>query len=98
MRAGTAAWECLPNLVMTLAALPRTSSSLFFNVSTTAGTTMLASGCACSWSSNSEASACICTLNPDGKAGSVYAGEQPQNSRNSASVSRYDVACARPSK
>jgi len=29
-----------------------------------------------------------------GKAGSKYAGEQPQNSRNSASVSQYDVACA----
>ena len=31
---------------------------------------------------------------PGGKAGSVYAGEQPQNSRNTASVSQYDVACA----
>ena len=29
-----------------------------------------------------------------GKAGSKYAGEQPQNSRNTASVSQYDVACA----
>jgi hypothetical protein len=26
--------------------------------------------------------------------GSHYAGEQPQNSRNSASVSQYDIACA----
>jgi hypothetical protein len=34
-------------------------------------------------------------FNPDGKAGSVYAGEQPQNSRNTASVSQYDVACAK---
>ena len=34
-------------------------------------------------------------FNPTGKAGSVYAGEQPQNSRNTASVSQYDVACAR---
>jgi hypothetical protein len=33
-------------------------------------------------------------FNPDGKAGSVYAGEQQQNSRNSASVSQYDVACS----
>jgi hypothetical protein len=32
-------------------------------------------------------------FNPDGTAGSVYAGQQPQNSRNSASVSQYDVAC-----
>jgi len=33
-------------------------------------------------------------FNPTGKAGSVYAGQQPQNSRNTASVSQYDVACA----
>ena len=33
-------------------------------------------------------------FNPSGKAGSVYAGQQPQNSRNSASVSQYDVACS----
>ncbi len=32
-------------------------------------------------------------FNPDGKAGTVYAGEQPQNTRNSASVSQYDTAC-----
>lgn len=32
-------------------------------------------------------------FNPNGQAGSVYAGEQPQNSRNTASVSQYDVAC-----
>ena len=28
-----------------------------------------------------------------GTAGSVYAGQQPQNSKNSNSVSQYDVAC-----
>jgi hypothetical protein len=33
-------------------------------------------------------------FNPNGKAGSKYAGEQPQNQRNTASVSQYDVACA----
>jgi hypothetical protein len=32
-------------------------------------------------------------FNPDGNAGKKYAGEQPQNSRNSASVSQYDSAC-----
>ena len=37
-------------------------------------------------------------FNPSGRAGTVYAGEQPQNSRNTASVSQYDVACARPSR
>ncbi len=29
-----------------------------------------------------------------GSAGDVYAGSQPQNSRNSASVSQYDIACS----
>jgi len=29
----------------------------------------------------------------DGIAGGMYAGSQPQNSNNSASVSQYDVAC-----
>ena len=36
-------------------------------------------------------------FNPNGTAGGKYAGEQPQNSNNTASVSQYDVACARPS-
>jgi hypothetical protein len=32
-------------------------------------------------------------FNPDGMAGTKYAGEQPQNSKNPTSVSQYDVAC-----
>jgi hypothetical protein len=32
-------------------------------------------------------------FNPAGTAGSVYAGQQPQNSNNLVSVSQYDVAC-----
>lgn len=32
-------------------------------------------------------------FNPDGNAGTHYAGEQPQNSRNTASVSQYDTGC-----
>jgi hypothetical protein len=32
-------------------------------------------------------------FNPDGTAGTHYAGEQPQNSNNPKSVSQYDVAC-----
>ena len=35
-------------------------------------------------------------FNPDGVAGTHYAGEQPQNSKNPNSVSQYDVACTRP--
>ncbi|MCL6699137.1 hypothetical protein LZ496_10145 [Sphingomonas sp. NSE70-1] len=33
-------------------------------------------------------------FNEDGIAHGVYAGEQPNNSRNEASVSQYDSACA----
>lgn len=33
-------------------------------------------------------------FNPDGNAGQHYAGEQPQNSRNTASSSQYDTGCA----
>ena len=32
-------------------------------------------------------------FNPDGKAGTVYAGTQAVNSKNPMSVSQYDVAC-----
>jgi hypothetical protein len=32
-------------------------------------------------------------FNPNGKAGMVYAGTQPQNSKNPTSVAQYDVAC-----
>jgi len=34
----------------------------------------------------------------NGKAGSMYAGSQPQNSRNTASVSQYDIACLNQTK
>jgi hypothetical protein len=37
-------------------------------------------------------------FNPDGQAGKVYAGEQPQNSKNPKSVSQYDVACFQVSR
>ena len=40
-----------------------------------------------------SASAPGSAFNPDGHAGTVYAGEQPQNSKNPKSVSQYDVAC-----
>ena len=32
-------------------------------------------------------------FNPTGISGTVYAGQQPQNSNNPKSVSQYDVAC-----
>ena len=40
-----------------------------------------------------SASAPGSAFNPNGKAGTVYAGTQPQNSNNPMSVSQYDVAC-----
>ncbi len=33
-------------------------------------------------------------FNPNGNAGTRYAGTQPQNSRNTASISQYDAACS----
>lgn len=44
------------------------------------------------------ASASGSAFNPSGKAGTVYAGQQPQNSRNPVSVSQYDAACAHQAK
>jgi len=41
-----------------------------------------------------SASAPGSAFNPNGNAGTKYAGQQPQNSNNSASVSQYDVACS----
>lgn len=37
-------------------------------------------------------------FNPNGMSGSVYAGEQPQNSVNPKSVSQYDIACLQVSQ
>lgn len=44
--------------------------------------------------SSSNAPGSAFNEDPGGTAGSVYAGEQAQNSKNTASVSQYDVACA----
>ncbi len=33
-------------------------------------------------------------FNPSGNAGTRYAGQQPQNSKNPTSVAQYDVACS----
>jgi len=45
-----------------------------------------------------SASAPGSAFNEDGHAGTVYAGEQPQNSNNSHSVAQYDVACEKVSQ
>jgi len=45
-----------------------------------------------------SASAPGSAFNPDGIAGTHYAGEQRQNSKNPMSVSQYDVACANVSR
>ena len=44
-------------------------------------------------SPGSASSAPGSAFNPNGTAGTVYAGEQPQNSVNPMAVSQYDVAC-----
>ena len=45
-----------------------------------------------------SASAPGSAFNPDGHAGTVYAGTQDQNSNNPHSVSQYDVACYQQSQ
>ncbi len=45
-----------------------------------------------------SASAPGSAFNTSGTAGTVYAGQQPQNSSNPKSVSQYDVACYQVSK
>jgi hypothetical protein len=45
-----------------------------------------------------SASAPGSAFNPNGVAGTMYAGEQPQNSVNPHSVSQYDVACLQVSQ
>lgn len=45
-----------------------------------------------------SASAPGSAFNQSGQAGTVYAGEQPQNSNNVHSVSQYDVACEKVSQ
>lgn len=40
-----------------------------------------------------SASAPGSAFNPDGNAGTKYAGEQPQNTVNAATSSQYDAAC-----
>jgi hypothetical protein len=45
-----------------------------------------------------SASAPGAAFNPNGQSGTVYAGEQPQNSNNVHSVSQYDVACEKVSQ
>jgi hypothetical protein len=37
-------------------------------------------------------------FNPSGNAGTHYAGQQPQNSKNPAAVAQYDVACFNQTK
>ena len=44
-------------------------------------------------SPGSASSAPGSAFNSNGTAGTVYAGQQPQNSQNPNSVSQYDVAC-----
>jgi hypothetical protein len=70
--------------------------------STRAPTTMHATGqpnASCEDTPNppgNSATAAGSPFNPEGRSGEVYAGEQPQNSRNPNSVSQYDAACTRP--
>ena len=50
-------------------------------------------GLATNTPSDAAAAAPGSAFNPAGKAGTVYAGTQPQNTKSSTTVSQYDVAC-----
>src|SRR5438270_176008 len=68
----------------------------FTRSGSTNGTRQPSQSCGSSSAPNTPAqssSAPGSAFNPSGQAGSVYAGEQPQNSSNPLSVSQYDVAC-----
>ena len=83
----------------------RTSAPMTTRASTPtkAATTALATGqpnqsCGSATAPNTPGNAAAApgsAFNPDGKSGTVYAGQQPQNSNNPASVSQYDVACSK---
>jgi len=47
------------------------------------------------WHFNGPAEAPGSAFNEEGTGHAHYAGEQPQNTRNTASFSRYDVACSK---
>jgi hypothetical protein len=89
-----------PMLRATPAAAPRATPTTA-RVTSTAPATAHATGqpnasCGSASAPNTPgnaASAPGSAFNPEGRAGTVYAGEQPQNSRNPVSVSQYDAAC-----
>ena len=93
---GAAALLCAPALA---SAAPANSTSGPNHMNGPATTGQPGQDCAALMASNDgstpgqSASAPGSAFNPDGTSGSKYAGEQPQNSRNTASVSQYDVAC-----
>ncbi len=74
-----------------------TSLALAANVHTVTGTTgqpsqTIGTPETGSATPGNAASASGSAFNPDGNAGTHYAGNQPQNSKNPKSVSQYDVA------
>ena len=82
-------------LAVTLFALAATASAL--GAGNPSGTGQPSQTCLSSSAPNepgNAASAPGSAFNEDGGiAGSMYAGSQPQNSKNAKSVSQYDVAC-----
>jgi hypothetical protein len=72
------------------------SSGLVFAASNPSGTGQPNQSCGSDTAPKTPGNAVFSTgsaFNPDGKAPSVYAGQQPQNSKNPKSVAQYDVAC-----
>jgi len=76
----------LASTAMTFAANPHTSGS-------TGQPNQSCGSVTASKTPGQAASAPGSAFNPSGKAGTVYAGQQSQNSTNPQSVSQYDCAC-----
>jgi hypothetical protein len=83
------------------ATLATAGSSLAFASGNPSGTGQPNQSCGSStapMTPGNSTSASGSAFNPNGQAGSVYAGQQPQNSSNPKSASQYDVACFQTSQ
>lgn len=95
---GAAAMICMPALASAQQATPNTTAPANTNGGQAAGQPnqdcqdLVASGEG-AYPGNTPTAPGSAFNETDGIAGGKYAGSQPQNSKNPASVSQYDVAC-----
>jgi hypothetical protein len=82
--------------IICVAAAPILFSTLAFAANPHTGGTTGQPNCSCESTPSPPGNASEArgsAFSPTGIAGTHYAGEQPQNSKNPKSVSQYDVAC-----